>query len=95
MANSSSRDLELDIPNIESAVLDMANEDETGLYEVVWYLNSRYLAYRSEVLQQSAFAVVSNLVGKGWIYLFWCNRMAGTESAALSRSDALAAIGSA
>lgn len=82
------------IPNYDSMVLDMAGDDYTGLWELVWGAGARETERNPEELIAELRSAVQRLVDRGALGLFRGTFFNGDEQPA-AQSEACAILTSA
>ncbi len=60
-------------PNVIGHILSSSEEDYTGLWEVVWEINSRYPDEPPDLRKATAKRAVRTLFERGWIELYECS----------------------
>jgi hypothetical protein len=73
--------------NDMKAILWLAVEDYSGLWEAVWQLRSLHPEFHKDVLTEQASSAVSNLLGRGLIRLYRCQEPDGKLSLVRSPED--------
>jgi hypothetical protein len=71
----------LKTPDITPVVIDMAVEDWTGLWEVIWHLNTDYPELAPEQKEQTADHAIRDLLARGLIRLVNFEEIGNEEQA--------------